>query len=285
MHAPPTCEFDQIVFDGEVTRVGAFRSHPSHASFEDSGPSRNCCFVFPRTAVQIHHEHEPPFVANPNVVTFYNQGQPYVRSAISPEGDRCDWFGVDIDVVRDVVRTFDPAVDRRPEAPFRRTHGASDAQTYLLQRTVFGHLSEGRTMDILAVEESIVKLLERVVQLAYGRPPFQFRMMRSKQREIVHQVEFILSTRLDEQITLGETAAQVGMSKFHLCRMFHRATGSTLHDYRQKLRLRWSLEDVMESEKPLVDIALDAGFSSHSHFTDTFRREFSRTPSKVRAQD
>jgi hypothetical protein len=166
MQVLPTCEFDQIVFDGDSTRVGAFRCHPGHASFEDSGPSRNCCFVFPRTAVQIYHDHEPPFVANPNVVTFYNQGQPYLRSTISAEGDHCDWFGVDIDVVRDMVRTFDPALDQRPESPFRLTHGWSDAQTYLLQRRMFGHLSEGTAMDILTIEDSIVTLLERAVQSA-----------------------------------------------------------------------------------------------------------------------
>jgi transcriptional regulator GlxA family with amidase domain len=55
-----------------------------------------------------------------------------------------------------------------------------------------------------------------------------------------------------------------------------------LHQYRQDLRLRWSLEGVIESRRPLVDIALDAGFSSHSHFTSSFRRQFAETPSRVR---
>jgi AraC-like DNA-binding protein len=32
----------------------------------------------------------------------------------------------------------------------------------------------------------------------------------------------------------------------------------------------------------LIDIALDLGFSSHSHFTDIFRRTFGNTPSAVR---
>jgi transcriptional regulator GlxA family with amidase domain len=175
-------------------------------------------------------------------------------------------------------------VDQRPEFPFRLTHGWSDAQTYLLQRRVFGHLTDSTAVDVLAIEESIMTLLERVVQCAYRRPTFCLGKIGSKQRETVRQIEFILSTRLDEPMTLGGIAGEVGMSRYHLCRMFHRATGNTLHDYRKKIRLRWSLEDVMGSEKPLVDVALDAGFSSHSHFTETFRREFSQTPSKVRAQ-
>jgi AraC family transcriptional regulator len=278
------CEFDHLVFDGDLTRVGAFRCHPSHPSFHDSGPARNFCFVFPRTAVKIHHEHEPAFVANPNVVTFYNRGQPYLRSSISTEGDRCDWFGVDIDVVRDVVRTHDPSVDQRPEAPFRFTRGWSDAYTYLLQRRVFEHLVKGETTDALAIEESILTLFGSVIQSAYRMPPVAARSFGSKQVETVRHVEFLLSTRLDECMTLRNIAKEVAISAYHLCRVFHRATGSTLHEYRERLRLRQSLENLLESDRPLVDIALDAGFSSHSHFTSTFRREFSQTPSKVRAQ-
>ena len=100
MRVSAGCEIDRIVFDSGLVRVGAFRCHPDDPSFHDSGPARNCCFVFPRTAVEIHHEHERAFVANPNVVTFYNQGQAYLRNAVCIEGDRCDWFGVEIDVVQ-----------------------------------------------------------------------------------------------------------------------------------------------------------------------------------------
>jgi AraC-like DNA-binding protein len=48
------------------------------------------------------------------------------------------------------------------------------------------------------------------------------------------------------------------------------------------LRLRASLERVAEQRADLTSIALDLGFSSHSHFTDVFRREFGKTPSEFR---
>lgn len=276
------CEFDRIVFDSGLVRMGAFRCHPSHPSFQDSGASRNFCFVFPRTAVEIHHEHERPFVANPNVVTFYNRAQPYRRSAISAEGDRCDWFGVDVEIVRDVVRAFDAKVDACPEAPFRLTRGWSDAYTYLLQRRAFQRVVTGDAVEPLAVEELVVSLLERVVRSAYGPPTAKPQSILPRQREVVRHTEWILSARVEECLTLRDVADEVGMSAYHLCRLFYRATGTTLHDYRQKLRLRGSLEGIVESSRPLVDIALESGFSSHSHFTSTFHREFARTPSSIR---
>jgi transcriptional regulator GlxA family with amidase domain len=104
----------------------------------------------------------------------------------------------------------------------------------------------------------------------------------AKQRELVHRVEHVLSERWDQGVRLSSLAAEVGISVFHLCRTFRRATGMTLHAYRHGERLRRSLEAVTESRKPLVDIALGLGFSSHSHFTDSFHREFDRTPSALR---
>lgn len=285
MRSADVCPFDQIVFDHGSVCIGAFRCHPSHPSFQDSGAARNFCFVFPRTAVQIQHQHEAAFVANPNVVTFYNKGQAYLRQAISAEGDRCDWFGVEVDLVRDAVRSLDRSVDNRPETPFRFTHAWSETSTYLLQRTIFERVVKDNATEPFAVEEAVVGLLEAVVRAAYRtKPSPRPRGINRKQLDVVRHIELILSTRLDQRLTLRDIAAEVGISVYHLCRLFHHATGKTLHSYRQNLRLRWALENVVDPCKPLVDIALDAGFSSHSHFTSIFRREFSQPPSELRAR-
>jgi AraC family transcriptional regulator len=279
----PPCEFDHIVFESGLVRVGAFRCDASHPSFHDSGPARNCCFVFPRTAVEIQHEHERAFVTNPNVVTFYNRGQTYRRNPVSRDGDRCDWFGVDNDVVLDVVRTFDPKQEFRPESPFRLTRGWTNASTYLAQRQLFERLASNAVTDSLLVEETVLGLLEQVVRSAYRKPELlNLDIAKLRQREIVHHVEFVLSERWADSLSLSDVASEVGVSVYHLCRIFRRSTGMTLHQYRQKLRVRWSLEEVTASNRPLVDIALDTGFSSHSHFTNSFHREFGYTPSQLR---
>lgn len=239
--------------------------------------------MFPRTAVEIQHEHERAFVTNPNVVTFYNRGQTYRRNPVSSEGDRCDWFGVNIDVVLDVVRTFDPKRESRPEWPFRLTRGLADANTYLVQRQLFEQLAAKVVTDPLLIEETVLDLLEQVVRSAYRKAALtNFDVANSRQREMVHHVECVLSERWADSLSLSDVAEAVGISVYHLCRLFRRSVGITLHQYRQKLRVRWSLEEVTASHRPLVDIALDAGFSSHSHFTNSFHREFGYTPSQLR---
>jgi AraC-like DNA-binding protein len=238
--------------------------------------------VFPRTAVAIQHEHERAFVANPNVVTFYNARQEYRRSAISSQGDRCDWFGVAPEVVRDVVRAFDPAVDDRPERPFRFTRGFSAPRAFLLQRRLFEHAARGSATEWLGMEEAVIGLLESVVRPLYrgGREAAAER----PQVDAAHHAEWILSERWEEELHLVDVARAVGMSVYHLCRTFRRVTGKTLHQYRSDLRVRTCLENVCSGDARLVDIAVEAGFASHSHFTSAYRRTFGETPSVSRAR-
>ena len=266
-------------------RIGAFRCHPEHPSFHDSGPIKNYCFVFPRTAVAIQHEHEPAFVANPNVVTFYNLGQLYLRNAISPAGDHCDWFGVEPEMARDVVRTFDPHADDLAERPFPLSRGWSDPPAYLLQRRLFTQVASSNSIDSLAVEETVIELLDRVIRCTYSIPiPSRELRIGRAQRDAIHNVETILSQDMEQRLTLKSIARHIGLSAYHVCRLFRRVTGIPLHQYRLRLRLREALTHVVGSTRPLTDIALDAGFSSHSHFTDLFHREFSATPSSLRAE-
>jgi AraC family transcriptional regulator len=56
-----------------------------------------------------------------------------------------------------------------------------------------------------------------------------------------------------------------------------------VHRYLTQLRLRASLDRLADGADDLTALALDLGFSSHSHFADAFRREFGKTPSEVRA--
>ena len=271
---------DRVVFRSELATIGAFRCAREHPRFEDSGPIRQHCFVFPRSAVVIEHEHTHPFVANPNVVTLYNRGQRYRRGAISREGDRCEWFGVAPEIVRDALRVHEPAVEDRQDELFPIARGASDAALYLAQRELFDLVSSGARIETLAVEECVIALLARVAELAYGtsaaaREP-------GERDETTRAVERLLSEHWHEDLGLADLAQAVGLSVFHLCRKFRRETGVTLHQYRHQLRLRASLEPVRESRQPLLEIALESGFSSHSHFTSAFRREFGQTPSRAR---
>jgi AraC-like DNA-binding protein len=273
---------DRVVCSTECVSIGAFRCATDHPSFRNSGPIRADCFVFPRTAVVIEHDNAPAFVADPTIVTLYNRRQEYERRAVSADGDRCDWFAVSPDVLRGALLERDPAAAEH-ERPIRFTHASTDARTYLAQRQLFIQASRRPDVDSLDVEERVIALLDRVLHLAYAdRRPMPGPHRLSPASALADEVKHWVAPRVSQRLTLSIIARAVHCSVFHLCRSFRRATGLTLHAYREEVRLRLALERLEQGERDLTRLALDLGYSSHSHFTAAFRRSFGEAPSTTR---
>ena len=92
-----------------------------------------------------------------------------------------------------------------------------------------------------------------------------------------------IASNLERNVTLRELARAMCCNPSRLCRAFRRATGQTITSYRHALRMQVALERLRESEIDLTELALELGYSSHSHFTCMFRRHLGVTPSEVRA--
>jgi AraC-like DNA-binding protein len=278
---------DRVVFATDSITIGAFRCPPHHPLFRDSGPIKDDCFVFPRTVVEIRHSDARPFVADPTVVTLYNRQQQYERRSIGGDGDRCDWYAVSPDILRGALRDRDPAA-AEGERPIRFTHTVTDPATYFAQRRLFVEVSRSACADPFApmrIEERVIILLDRVLAQAYGSARGASPAPRPKlphARDLAEAAKRWIAPRVAERLTLGRAARALGCSVFHLCRSFHRAAGQTLHAYRDQVRLRMALERLESGDRDLSRLALDLGYSSHSHFTSGFRRSFGVTPSTTR---
>lgn len=280
---------DRILARTPLVTVGSFSARVEDPWFRDSGPIQRPIFVFPRTSVVIHHEGRRPFAADPCRVTYYNTGQRYTRRPLDPRGDHCEWFSVRPEVLRDVLGDHDPAARQREEI-FAATHGPSDAWSYGAQRMVVRHLlangngnGPGATEAAgMEVEEAILGVLERLVGLLYEGGGSGGGDGRAVGDEIAERVRKFLVSHFSDPLTLDDIADAVGISVFHMCREFKRATGTTVHRHRNQLRLRRSLELVADPASDLTRVALEVGYSSHSHFTLAFRRAFAMTPSEFR---
>jgi AraC-like DNA-binding protein len=268
------------LFESDLVRVGSFRCPVGHARFTDSGPTQSFCFVFPRTAVWIGHEGSEPFVADSNVIPLYNRGHPYRRRAISPQGDRTDWFGVAPALLREALLRHDPRAADEPEKLFRFGFAPTTPHIYAWQRAVFDSVDAHGQRDLLYVEESVVGILEQVLKALYGRGTEPDHKRRH--REIVEDAREHLSATFARNQSLSQIAAAVGVSVFHLSRLFRRATGRTLHRYRGQLRMHDALERLGDTDLDILTIATELGYSGHSHFTAAFRSAFGRRPSEWR---
>ncbi len=98
-------------------------------------------------------------------------------------------------------------------------------------------------------------------------------------------LEFI-SENLQRQhgIALDVVAREVGMSRYHFSRVFKESMGLSPINYIVRQRIERAKKLLAETDLPIADIALQAGFSGQSHFTTFFRKLVGLTPRSFRRQ-
>lgn len=93
-----------------------------------------------------------------------------------------------------------------------------------------------------------------------------------------------MEDHLHEPLTAAAVAAAVHYSPFHLHRLFTAALHLSVHDYLQRRRLTEAAEQLVFTRRPILDIALEAGFQSRQAFTDCFRALYKRPPGRFRQE-
>jgi AraC family transcriptional regulator len=102
---------------------------------------------------------------------------------------------------------------------------------------------------------------------------------------LVEGAKRAIARNLGRNVTVRDLARVMRCNPSRLCRAFRRSTGQTLTSYRHALRVQVALERLREEQIDLTQLALELGYSSHSHFTQVFRRHLGVTPSQVRANE
>lgn len=272
---------ERILYWGERVVLAQFCCPPGHPHFVGTGPLKKPVFGFPRKASSLAVNDGLPFLADPTVAVLLSSGDHYRRSAVSDDGDRSDIIGIDDELLASVLESVDPgALDKAGSARFPRTSSPVDAFAYRDVRILMERLTRGYAPSELEVEECVLSALASVLRNPAKPVRFNRRGSRRKSVQLVKDAKAHLLTHLERSCSLQELASVVHVSPFHLARTFRRETGTTLHKYSLQLKLRSALEFLPAARRNITDIALMLGFSSHSHFTDSFRRIFERSPSE-----
>lgn len=135
--------------------------------------------------------------------------------------------------------------------------------------------------DALALEENSLKLIRCVIAEAAGAA--LLRPARRRATAVEAARSYILS-RYRDSLSLSLIAAACGVAPSTLCEHFPRVVGMPVWRYVQHLRLQEAALALSEGATDLSRLALDLGFSSHSHFAQAFRARFGVTPSRFVGQ-
>lgn len=236
-------------------------------------------FVVPIEGCLARERRGQVVMATPNVALLANAGDTYRFS--HPDGlrDRCALILLRERGMEDLARSTAGVLGGH-EPSFRVGSCVLAPQPFLaLQRLMHGAVRA----DGVRVAETVGSILASALAPARGlrERPSDSRAA-ARQRRAVHRAMAFMAARYHDAITLERVAREAAYSPFHFARVFRRHAGLPVHRYVTRLRLREAVDALLEGESDLSALALRLGFSSHSHFAESFRREFGASPSTVR---
>ncbi len=132
-------------------------------------------------------------------------------------------------------------------------------------------------LSAVVVESQVLSILAELA----GRPGLEIRRAPPQWLERARE-------RIDDEFTGSlslETLAQTaGVHRVHLARAFRAHFGCTVGSYIRQQRLEFACRELVAAPAPLSEIALSAGFTDQSHFTNTFRHLMGMTPGAFRSR-
>ncbi|WP_223637855.1 helix-turn-helix transcriptional regulator [Corallococcus sp. EGB] len=151
----------------------------------------------------------------------------------------------------------------------------TSARLSALGARVYQEFRRADDVAALAIEGLTLELLAEAVRASAppresGVPPWLGRA-----RELLDAVR-------GPPPTLAALAREVGVSPLRLGRAFRQAWRCSPAEYLRRSRLERASRALRETQQPLGDIALEAGYCDQSHLTREFRRRLHVTPAEYR---
>lgn len=107
----------------------------------------------------------------------------------------------------------------------------------------------------------------------------------SNLQEIQGIIDYIELHLIDEKLDLMMLSKKSGYSKYHLHRMFTAIVGIPIHTYVQRRRLTKAAEILINTDKSILDIALDYGYETQQSFTRAFKLLYKHSPHNYRKRN
>jgi len=181
-----------------------------------------------------------------------------------------------------LVSALDSELGRRPEEQLHLQLHFQDPAAQQLMTLLLADANEGFSTERLYTEYLAQALAVRMLhQGRQTRPETNNRGASALPGHVLRRVIERMRC-FSSDLSLQTLANESGYSRVHFVRMFRAATGYSPHNYLLNLKLERARELLRNPSTSLIDIALDCGFSSHSHMSRLFHKFVGVTPSAYR---
>lgn len=101
-------------------------------------------------------------------------------------------------------------------------------------------------------------------------------------QRLVAEAKRYLETHYAEPVSLESIAHALGVSPFHLSRVFGQESDFSLFGYLASVRLTKARQLLIEESLPVAEVAYAVGYASPNYFAKVFRKAFGHPPSQAR---
>lgn len=101
---------------------------------------------------------------------------------------------------------------------------------------------------------------------------------------VVHRVQDAIAGDLTQSWTLRRLSKIASASDRHLSRLFHEHVGMTIADYRNRLRVAFAQDLLLQTSLDIERVAEQAGFSSSRQLRRAWRKVYATPPRDARAR-
>ena len=153
-------------------------------------------------------------------------------------------------------------------------HGLEHERSFRLSDFYINKLDDCKTVDD-------VRMLHDRMVLDYTRRMRLLNRNFTTSKPVNDCLNYIY-IHINDRLTIEEIAAAVHVSPAYLSRVFKKEVGTAVSSYIREKKVDAAANLLIYSDYDIVDIAMRLGFSSQSHFIQTFKKYTGLTPKKYR---
>ncbi|MDT8718613.1 helix-turn-helix transcriptional regulator [Clostridium sp. 19966] len=132
----------------------------------------------------------------------------------------------------------------------------------------------------MLIKANLYTMLSKMLTADKGRLQHLENSENSYKTERLKEVLNYIHDNYGEHITVKQLAEKINMSEGHFTRFFKQMTNRTPIDYINSYRMNMAAYLLENSQKKILDISMEVGFSNFSYFINTFKKYMNCTPSK-----
>ncbi|SMD01673.1 AraC family transcriptional regulator [Pedobacter africanus] len=146
---------------------------------------------------------------------------------------------------------------------------------------VYAAILEMQQQDSFNTLISFLKILYQLSQspkvVLLDKEPEVVRLSLVEQKRINPVLAYLVDN-FRKQVSLNEAAALTNMTTNAFCKYFKKMTRKTFMEMVIQYRLNYATQQLIETDKPVSDIAFSSGFTDVSHFYKVFKSKMGLSP-------